>query len=33
MGTPQLAYLKAYEQACEDGDGGAYLRREGLYSC
>jgi hypothetical protein len=24
--------LSAYEQACEHGEGGAYLRREGLYS-
>ena len=28
----RLAYLHAYEQACEHGEGGAYLRREGLYS-
>lgn len=28
----KLAYLAAYEQACEHGDGGTYLRREGLYS-
>lgn len=28
----KLAHLDAYEQACEDGEGGAYLRREGLYS-
>lgn len=28
----KLAHLCAYEQACERGDGGAYLRREGLYS-
>ena len=28
----KLAYLTAYEQACEQGDGGGYLRREGLYS-
>ncbi|MCB1292871.1 MAG: hypothetical protein KDB45_15375, partial [Mycobacterium sp.] len=28
----KLAHLVAYEQACEAGDGGAYLRREGLYS-
>jgi len=28
----KLAYLSAYEQACGDGEGGAYLRREGLYS-
>ena len=28
----KLAYLSAYERACELGDGGGYLRREGLYS-
>ncbi len=28
----KLAHLAAYEQACLDGQGGAYLRREGLYS-
>jgi transposase len=28
----KLAHLGAYEQACQDGEGGAYLRREGLYS-
>lgn len=28
----KLAHLRAYEQACEQGEGGAYLRREGLYS-
>jgi transposase len=28
----KLAHLAAYEQACQAGDGGAYLRREGLYS-
>ena len=28
----KLAHLVAYEQACQDSDGGAYLRREGLYS-
>jgi transposase-like protein len=28
----KLAHLNAYEQACQDGEGGAYLRREGLYS-
>ena len=28
----KFAYLHAYEQACEHGEGGAYLRREGLYS-
>ena len=25
----KLAHLAAYEQACEHGEGGAYLRREG----
>jgi transposase-like protein len=30
--SDKMAYLSAYEQACEHGDGGAYLRREGLYS-
>ncbi|WLP92144.1 IS3 family transposase [Gordonia sp. NB41Y] len=30
--SDKLAHLAAYEQACEDGRGGAYLRREGLYS-
>lgn len=28
----KLAHLAAYEQACQTNDGGAYLRREGLYS-
>ncbi len=28
----KLAHLDAYEQACAHGEGGAYLRREGLYS-
>lgn len=28
----KLRYLAAYEKACETGDGGAFLRREGLYS-
>lgn len=28
----KLAHVAAYEQACEHGQGGAYLRREGLYS-
>ncbi|WP_409370990.1 transposase, partial [Mycolicibacterium setense] len=28
----KLAHLAAYEQARSSGDGGAYLRREGLYS-
>ncbi len=30
--SEKIAYLLAYEQACGHGDGGAYLRREGLYS-
>src|SRR5690625_2999857 len=32
--TPQqkLDHLAAYEQACAERQGGAYLRREGLYS-
>lgn len=32
--TPQqkLDHLAAYEQACQQQQGGAYLRREGLYS-
>ena len=28
----KLEYLAGYEKACEQGQGGAYLRREGLYS-
>ena len=29
----KLAHLDAYQRACDDGTGGgAYLRREGLYS-
>lgn len=28
----KLAHLDAYEQACSAGEGGRYLRREGLYS-
>jgi transposase-like protein len=28
----KIAHLHAYERACEHGEGGAYLRREGLYS-
>ena len=28
----KLAHLCAYERACEQGQGGGYLRREGLYS-
>ena len=28
----KLAHLAEYETACETGQGGAYLRREGLYS-
>jgi hypothetical protein len=27
-----LQHLAAYDQACRDGQGGAYLRTEGLYS-
>lgn len=30
--SEKLAHLRAYEAACEHGDGGGYLRREGLYS-
>jgi transposase len=30
--SQKLKYLAAYEVACETGQGGAYLRREGLYS-
>ncbi|GAA4372175.1 hypothetical protein GCM10023152_13050 [Agromyces bauzanensis] len=28
----KLKYLSEYETACETGQGGAFLRREGLYS-
>lgn len=28
----KLEYLAAYEVACQSNEGGAYLRREGLYS-
>jgi len=28
----KLEHVGAYERACEQGQGGAYLRREGLYS-
>jgi len=28
----KLEHLKSYEDACTEKDGGAYLRREGLYS-
>jgi len=28
----KIAHLQAYEAACVTGDGGGYLRREGLYS-
>jgi transposase len=28
----KLAHVRAYEAACAVGDGGGYLRREGLYS-
>jgi len=30
--SEKLAHLEAYEAACDQHDGGAYLRREGLYS-
>ena len=30
--TQKLEHLGAYESACEAQEGGAYLRREGLYS-
>lgn len=30
--SEKLAHLDAYEAVCEQGDGGGYLRREGLYS-
>ncbi len=30
--SDKLAHLDAYERAVEEGEGGAYLRREGLYS-
>lgn len=30
--SEKIAHLQAYEQACVHGEGGAYLRREGLYS-
>jgi transposase-like protein len=28
----KLSHLDAYDEACQSGLGGAYLRREGLYS-
>lgn len=28
----KLEHVRAYEAACQEGGGGAYLRREGLYS-
>jgi hypothetical protein len=28
----KLQHLAAYDEACRDGQGGAYLRQEGLYS-
>jgi transposase len=28
----KLQHLAAYDDACKEGQGGAYLRREGLYS-
>ena len=30
--SDKLEYLQGYEAAVEQGDGGGYLRREGLYS-
>jgi len=30
--SEKLQHLAAYDEACRDGQGGAYLRREGLYS-
>ena len=30
--SQKLKYLAEYEAACETGQGGAYLRRHGLYS-
>ena len=30
--TQKIEHLAAYEAACERSEGGAYLRREGLYS-
>jgi len=30
--SEKISHLLAYEQACDHGEGGAYLRREGLYS-
>jgi hypothetical protein len=30
--TEKLQHLAAYEEACRESQGGAYLRREGLYS-
>lgn len=30
--SQKLRYLSEYETACETGQGGAFLRREGLYS-
>jgi transposase-like protein len=28
----KLAHLVAYDEACQTGQGGGYLRREGMYS-
>jgi transposase len=28
----KLGFMAAYESACENSEGGAFLRREGLYS-
>jgi transposase len=30
--TQKLRHLAEYEAACQEGQGGSYLRREGLYS-
>lgn len=30
--SQKLKYLNEYETACETGQGGAFLRRHGLYS-
>lgn len=30
--SQKLKYLAEYEALCETGEGGAYLRRHGLYS-
>jgi transposase len=30
--SQKLEFLTAYEAACQSNEGGAFLRREGLYS-